>query len=62
MQLADIIIGAIGYKNREDIEKKSEIKNYIIQKIEDLSGFSLAFSIPQWEEKFHIYKLHTRTN
>lgn len=62
MQLADIIIGAIGYKNREDIEKKSEIKNYIIQKIESLSGFSLGFSIPQWEEKFHIYKLHTRTN
>lgn len=62
MQLADIMIGAIGYKNREDIEKKSEIKNYIIQKIEDLSEFSLGFSIPQWEEKFHIYKLHTRTN
>ncbi len=62
MQLSDIIIGAIGYKNRKDIEKKSEIKNYIIQKIEEMSGFSLDYSIPQWEEKFHLYKLHTRTS
>jgi len=62
MQLSDIIIGAIGYKNRKDIEKKSEIKNYIIEKIEELSEFSLDYSIPQWEEKFHLYKLHTRTN
>jgi len=60
MQLTDIIIGAIGYKNRKDIDKNSEIKNYIIDKIEKLSGFCLANSIPQWESKFHIYKLHPR--
>lgn len=57
MQLADVMIGAIAYKNRKDIEKKSEIKNYIIDRIEYFSGFNLDDSVPQWENKFHMYKL-----
>lgn len=60
MQLADIMIGAIGYKNRTDIDKNSEIKNYIINTIEKLSTYPLNYSVPQWEDKFHLYKLHTR--
>jgi hypothetical protein len=60
MQLTDVIIGAISYKNRKDIEKKSEIKNYIIDRIEYFSGFNLSYSIPPWESKFHIYKLNPR--
>jgi len=60
MQLVDIIIGAIGYKNREDIEKVSDIKNYIIKLLEEMSGFSLNNSTPEWEGKFRIYKLYPR--
>lgn len=61
MQLADILIGAIAYKNREDIEKRSEIKNFIIDIIEELNGASLDISSPQWEEKFRIYRFVPRS-
>ena len=62
MQLTDIIIGAIGYKNRTDIEKKSEIKNYIINLLEEMSDFSLNLSTPEWERKFRFYKFYPRTS
>lgn len=60
MQLSDIFIGAIGYKNREDIDKNSEIKNYIIDLIESLNGSALNISSPEWEEKFRIYRFRPR--
>jgi len=60
MQLTDILIGAISYKNRKDIEHKSEIKNYIIDSIEKLSGFDLEFSTPPWEEKFRMFRFEPR--
>ena len=60
MQLSDILIGAIGYKNRQDIDKKSEIKNYIIELVEKLSGYPLDISTPEWEEKFRIYRFRPR--
>ena len=55
LQVCDLFIGAISYKNREDIEKKSEIKNFIIEYIESKTNFSLV-STPPWEEKFNIFK------
>lgn len=61
MQLTDMIIGAIGYKNRQDIEHKSEIKNFIITTIEELGGISLDVSTPQWEEKFRIFRFVPRS-
>lgn len=60
MQLADVMIGAIAYKNRQDIEHTSEIKNFIIKTIEHLSGISLEASTPQWEEKFRIFRFVPR--
>lgn len=60
MQLSDILIGAIGYKNRKDIEHTSEIKNFIVHEIERLSGFELDDSTPQWEDKFRIYRFQPR--
>ncbi len=60
MQLTDVMIGAIGYKNRKDIEHSSEIKNFIISTIEDLGCVSLDTSTPQWEEKFRIYRFVPR--
>ncbi len=60
MQLCDVLIGAISYKNRKDIVHESEIKKYIIQEIERLSACSLDDSTPQWETKFRIHKFHLR--
>jgi len=60
MQLTDILIGAISYKNRKDIEHKSEIKKFIIENIENLSGFDLEFSTPPWEEKFRMFRFEPR--
>lgn len=55
LQLCDLFIGAISYKNRNDIEKRSEIKNFIISYIESKTKFTLT-STPPWEEKFNIFK------
>ena len=55
LQLCDLFIGAISYKNRDDIEKNSEIKNFIISYVESKTRFELI-STPPWEEKFNIFK------
>lgn len=55
LQLCDLFIGAISYKNREDIAHTSEIKNFVIDYIESKAGFPLV-STPPWEEKFNIFK------
>ena len=60
MQISDILIGAIAYKNRKDITKESEIKNYMIELIEKFSGFPLDISSPEWEEKFRVYRFRPR--
>ena len=60
MQLTDILIGAISYKNRQDIEHKSNIKNFIIKTIEELSGIALNVSTPEWENKFRLYRFYPR--
>lgn len=60
MQIVDILIGAIAYKNRTDIEHSSEIKNFIIDTIEELSGTTLDTSTPPWENKFRIFRFVPR--
>ena len=60
MQLCDILIGAIGYKIRKDIEHTSKVKKFIVDELERLSGFELDYSTPEWEEKFRIYRFHPR--
>ncbi|WP_419677715.1 DUF3800 domain-containing protein [Aliarcobacter lanthieri] len=60
MQLCDLFIGAISYKNRVDIEKTSEIKNFIISELERFSSFPLDGSAPEWEKKFRIFRFRPR--
>lgn len=55
LQLCDIFIGSIGYKNRDDIEKKSEIKLFIIDYIEEKLGYPLVSTAP-WVDKFNIFR------
>lgn len=58
IQLVDLLIGAIAYQAREDLEHKSEIKNYIVNTLESkLSNKSLKLSTPPWENKFNIFKI-----
>jgi hypothetical protein len=56
LQLCDIFIGAIGYKNRIDLERKeSEVKLFIIEYIEEKLGYPLIATAP-WIEKFNIFR------
>lgn len=57
IQLVDLLIGAIAYKAREDLDHKSEIKNYIVNALESKSSYSLESSTPPWETKFNIFKI-----
>lgn len=60
MQLADLFIGAIGYRNREIFNKdssssaKAELMNYIISK----SGYSLLKSTWLSEKKFNLFHIN----
>ena len=55
VQLADFFIGAIVYKQRQDIPKKNYTKNQIIEYIEMRSRYSITESTPPWENKFKIW-------
>ena len=56
LQLCDIFIGVIGYKNRTDLDtKKSEIKLFIIEYLEEKLGYPLVATAP-WIEKFNIFR------
>ena len=55
IQFCDILIGAIAYKNRSDINKESKIKNMIINYIEQKICRGLNSSTPPWEDKFNIF-------
>jgi len=60
LQLCDLFIGALGYKNRKDIEHSSAIKKYIVEKIEKNIGHTLLMGTPQWEKKFNIFRYTPR--
>ncbi len=57
IQLADFFIGAVNYKSRGLVFKEhaSPIKCFIVDYIEQLSGYSLDEGTEPWEEKFNIF-------
>jgi len=55
IQLADFLIGAVAYCNRNDIPKENLAKNNIIKKIRAYAGTNLINSTPPWEEKFNLF-------
>jgi len=61
IQLADFLIGAVAYNNRNDIQKINTSKNNIIQKIKSYTGLDLTNSSPPWEEKFSLFIFHPRS-
>lgn len=57
IQLADLFIGAIGYKARDFHKKQgsNETKNQIIDLLESKSGYHLDEGAEPWETKFNIF-------
>lgn len=60
IQLCDLIIGAIAYKNRTDIDKTSEIKNQFVCYLEQSTKTRLNISTPQWEKQFNLFKFQPK--
>ncbi len=60
IQLCDLLIGALSYANREDIERKSIIKNEIVAYLEQRLCRQLTVGTPPWEEKFNIFRFSPR--
>lgn len=60
IQVCDLLIGAVAYKNRNDISKTSEIKNKFISYIEDKLNSSLTDATPPWENQFNIFRFNPR--
>lgn len=56
IQLCDLIIGAVSYKNRSDIEHSSEIKGKIVSYLEGKLGHTLDYGTPPWERNFNIFR------
>lgn len=61
MQLCDLLIGAVAYKNRSDIPKTSKIKNSIVAYVEQKFGACLNKTTPPWEEKFNLFLFQPRS-
>ncbi len=57
LQLADLFIGAITYKSREEHKKEgtSEVKKAIVEYVEAKSGYLLNEGTEPWEKKFNIF-------
>lgn len=56
IQLCDLIIGAVSYKNRSDITHSSEVKAQIVRYLEQKLGHSLDYGTPPWERNFNIFR------
>ena len=54
LQLADLLIGAIGYHNR-DIPNPSKSKLELIRYLQNRTGYSLEKTTFQLEEKFNLF-------
>jgi hypothetical protein len=61
IQIVDLLIGAVAYKNRNDIEKKSAIKNQFVSYLESKTGIQLNQTTPPWEKKFNIFRFKPRS-
>lgn len=54
LQLADLLIGAVGYKNR-NISSQGKAKPALVKHISQKSGFSLTRSTLPSEDKFNLF-------
>ena len=54
LQLADLLIGAVGYHNR-DILNPSKSKLELVRFLQNRTGYSLEKSTSQLEQKFNLF-------
>ena len=60
VQVVDLLIGAVAYRNRSDIEKTSAIKKQFVLYLEEKIGARLDIATPPWEEQFNIFRFQPR--
>ena len=60
IQLADFLIGAVAYCNRNDIPKSNQAKINVIRKMKTYTGTDLTQTSPPWEEKFNLFIFQPR--
>lgn len=60
VQVVDLLIGAVGYRNRSDIQKTSSIKNQFVSYLEEKLGARLDVATPPWEDQFNIFRFQPR--
>jgi len=60
IQLADFLIGAVSYCNRNDIPRENSAKLAVVQQIKARTGTDLIHICPPWEEKFNLFIFHPR--
>lgn len=60
IQLVDLLIGAVTYANRSDIEKNSQVKNQIISLIESKLRQRCTDNSPPWADKFNLFMFTPR--
>ncbi|MEG9488829.1 DUF3800 domain-containing protein [Mannheimia indoligenes] len=56
-QLCDLLVGAVAYRNRTDIEHKSAIKNQFVAYLEQKIGHRLDITTVPWERQFNIFRM-----
>lgn len=56
IQLCDLLIGAIAYKNRAELAHSSMLKNQIVSYLESVLGYELDYTTPPWQKKFNIFR------
>ena len=61
IQVCDLLIGAVSYKNRSDLEHRSEIKKKVVNYLEEKLGYPLNINTPPWEPKFNIFRFMPRS-
>lgn len=61
IQLADFLIGAVGYENRNEIDKNNSAKLNIIERIRRASGNDIKHTTSPWEQKFNLFIFHPRS-
>jgi hypothetical protein len=60
IQLADFLIGAVAYCNRNDIPKNNRAKINLVREMKTYAGTDLTQSSPPWEEKFNLFIFQPR--
>lgn len=63
IQLADLFIGAIAYKAREEYSKPqaSKVKKAVIDYLEAKSGYNISEGTEPWEAKFNIFDFQPKS-